>query len=601
MPPFDPTKYGAKLIGQNQQQPVGSPVGSNYTPSASMPQSSQSQQPQQQQPGFLQSMVRGVAQPFLKIGSSLASLGTQSGAIAAYLTGKQGLSDKLQGMTNNIDHNGIDYGYFGKATSLGHTGSFTGDVKEAVGTGGEIGSYLIPGSKVINNPILRGATQGAVSGGLYGASDALSQGGGVGDVVKGAVEGGLSGGAAGGVISSVAPIARGVTKTSSAVGRYATSNLTGLSKDTINTILTSPEKLSSSVTETLNREYLGNKVYTAIKSRLGELSSTGKEYQPIRDAAHPVEVPTVNLPVQVPNPSGDGLVTQMKPVNEVFLTVLKKYGLDLDPASGKILTSPDSVPLSPGDVDALQRFYQQYGQHTKLSSNSFLNVRQAADGIADFGADPNTTDISNKIGKDLRATYDEIGKSQIPGLKELDSKFAPEKQLLTRIRTDYLNPDGTLKDNALNKIANLGNKGKSIVLQRLEKITPGIGEDINILRAVEDIKDSSGIKIGTYARSGITGLVLGGGNPMAALLGIVLSTPQVAVPIIKTFARAKNVATPLVDNVINRMKVGKSLSEPMKRLIYSAFASYSVGENNKKEIPQEANQNTDAYLKSLGI
>lgn len=571
--PFDPTKYGAKLL---KTTPVQGGASSGFQPAQEQMAQQQSQAPQQQGPGFVQSVAQGLAKPFLKLYSSGKEVRQQGYGIAQDVLGDKTGSAQTQQDIEKAKKEGYDYGYLGKVTPLGATGSAVGDLKESVGTGAEIASYLIPEAKFVKNPILRGLTTGATVGGTTGAANALEAGGNVGDVVKGGLTGAAVGAATGGVLGGAAPAVKSAVEAGGKIGKFLTSNVTGLSRDTIETIIHNPEKITPQTMEVLNREYLGNKVSTAVKQRLDDLASTGKEYQVIRESRTPVTVP-----------------------KDLFPTVLKKYGLNLD-ETGKISTSIDSVPLSSGDLDALQGFYDQYGKHSDLTSNSFLNVRKALDNLSSFGKDPNKTDISDVIGRDLRSMYDEVGKTQIPALRSLDSKFAPERKLLGQIRKDYLNPDGTLKDNALNKIANLGNKGKSQVLQRLEKISPGIEQDINILRAVEDIKDSSGIKIGTYARGGLAGLVLGGGNPMAAVVGIVLSSPSTAVPILRAFGKSRKISAPLIENIISRMKGGKVLSEPMKRVVENAFVDLATDKKNKTAA-QAPGQNTDAYLKSLGI
>jgi hypothetical protein len=85
-------------------------------------------------------------------------------------------------------------------------------------------------------------------------------------------------------------------------------------------------------------------------------------------------------------------------------------------------------------------------------------------------------------------------------------------------------------------------KGKDLLLSRLEETTPGITKKIQILKAVEDIQNASGIKVGTYSR---TGLVAGAGLTFGVLQGIItaiLTSPEIAVPILRRAGVLKNSA-----------------------------------------------------------
>lgn len=572
---FDPTKYGAKKTG------TGNISKQEIAPQNTSTQPEQPQQPQLKKPGFIGGAINDayktlIAKPATRFGQALAS------PIVSMFGNKQQKERYGQLISQDTQVPGIGFG----DVNIEGVKSGTEGIKQVAGEGLKSASYLapVPGASTIANPALRGAAGGAIGGSLYGAGNTLEEGGGAMDVVKGTLKGGAAGAVAGGILGSVAPVAKTIKNSIAPTTKYTTSAITGLNKETIETLVKHPNKITPDLAESLNRESIGTKVQTAIKSRLDDLSTTGKEYNTIRESRHSVSIPK--------DQNGS---------NSIFTTVLKKYGIDFDPMSGKIIPGPDSVPLAPGDVADLQRFYEQYGKYTDVNSNIFLNTRKALDNLADFGQDPNKTDMSNVISKELRKAYDEVGKKQIPGLKQLDTKFGPEKNLLGKIRKDYLNPDGSLKDGALNKIANLGNKGKDITLKRLEKIVPGIKEDINLLKAIEDINSPSGNKIGTYSRVGVAGLLAGTGNWPAALVSLLLSTPKISVPIIQNYGRAHRVASPLINNIINRMKLGKSLSLPMKRLVQAAFADIATEGGVKKEVPKEDNQSVDDYLNSLGI
>ena len=68
--------------------------------------------------------------------------------------------------------------------------------------------------------------------------------------------------------------------------------------------------------------------------------------------------------------------------------------------------------------------------------------------------------------------------------------------MLKKIKADWLDKSGNLKDTAMTRIANLTKAGREQALSRLENISPGITQKVNSLRAIEDIKNASGLKVG---------------------------------------------------------------------------------------------------------
>lgn len=318
--------------------------------------------------------------------------------------------------------------------------------------------------------------------------------------------------------------ASAISKLGGNLAKYGTAQATGLSPKTIQTILKNPDEFSKAKITEHSREVIGSEVYNAIQNRIETLSETGKGYEAIRKTGQ-----AVNL------------------VKPIVTEVLNKYGIKIDP-NGKLITTAESVPLKSGDISALESFVSQYGKEQTLSANAFLNARKALSNLAEF--DATKSDFSNKIAKELRSAYDAQGKTQLQGLAELDTAYAPEVKLLKQIKKDYINSDGTFKDNALSKIANLTKDGRQTVLGRLEKIQPGIGKKITVLNAVEDIANASGQKVGAYARGAVGGFVVSGGNPVAAVVAAVLSEPKMATQIIRGFGKLQKAPSSIVDKAI---------------------------------------------------
>ncbi len=130
---------------------------------------------------------------------------------------------------------------------------------------------------------------------------------------------------------------------------------------------------------------------------------------------------------------------------------------------------------------------------------------------------------------------------------------------------DYLNSDGTFKDGAVNKISNATGVGKDNLLNRLEKISPGVTKRIQVLKAVEDIQKANGIKIGNYTRGAIqAGGVLTGNMP--AIITAILTSPSSAVAILRSAGYVGSKALPILNYLkaiggdINKNSMGTSLT-----------------------------------------
>jgi hypothetical protein len=299
-------------------------------------------------------------------------------------------------------------------------------------------------------------------------------------------------------------------------------------------VILKPEKFTREEITKLDRGTLAERVKNDLDSRLKSLSETGKEYDIIRKSPSIVNI-------------------DLSKVKGVF----DKYGINFD-NNGKIIQSTETPPLKMGDISAFEDFYRIFGKEQYLSSNGFMNARSTLSEMAKY--DSFKTQLPQIISRELRSIYDEFGKKQIKGLAELDQKYAPEIRELKQLKKDYFNSAGQLKDGALNKIANLTGKGKDIILSRLEKLSPGITEDIKTLKVIEDIKISGGQKVGTYMRAGVTGGLFISGNPIAAVIQLLLSQPSVVIPLLRLFGEARGISNNLINNIIFKIKKGLELT-----------------------------------------
>lgn len=325
---------------------------------------------------------------------------------------------------------------------------------------------------------------------------------------------------------ATSPVSRGTQKVADFVSplvnktsKYITSQATGLNPETITELIKNPSAFKGVTSE--SRVQTANAVKDALDSRLSELSGLGKEYQVLREAPQVVTVPK-------------GTIEK----------VLNKYGVKLDD-NNQIMVNAESRPLSVADKNAIQEFINIYGKENVLSSNGFLNTREALSKLAKY--EQGKTDIATSISRELRSSYDDLGKSQIKGLAEIDSQYAPERQLLGQLKKDIIDSKtGDLKDGAISKIANITGKGKENLLNRMKEIVPDIDQRVKVIRAVEDIERTMGQKTGTYVK----GIVTGGGvltGNVPVIIGSILAQPQIAVPLLKGAGYVGQKAAPIIN------------------------------------------------------
>ncbi len=162
---------------------VGNQVDENgYITNSNLPapvRDSETAKKDENKPGLVQGLVQGIANTtgipkLVATGSDFLKQGLGIGSQIAGMAGVPGatdLSNKIQSGLQDSEKNGVNLGYFGKVTPLGHTGSAMGDLQESVGTGieggltasgiesglGAIKGLISGGSKVLATPAVESA------------------------------------------------------------------------------------------------------------------------------------------------------------------------------------------------------------------------------------------------------------------------------------------------------------------------------------------------------------------------------------------------------------------------------------------------------------
>jgi hypothetical protein len=345
--------------------------------------------------------------------------------------------------------------------------------------------------------------------------------------------------------------------------KFGTSQITGMNPETIKTVIENPKEFSSKKQASYDREGVAGEVHSTINQRLTELSETGKEYQSVRQSKSEVKVEPdwINKSLQEQGWS-DGVLS-----------------VDKSGAARPAIKPTKLANISQSEQTALNKFMDVWGSKKKLTAEEFLDGRQYLDRWSKWQSNVEATQPGKALFRQLRHDFNKYGQNEatgIKGLKQLDETYGAEAAELRQIQKEYLNADGTLKDSAPTKIANLTNRGREQALSRLENIKPGITRKIKVLKAVEDIQNAGGQKVGTYAR-GALGLFGVTTMNVPAVVAAVLGNPAIATQLLRAYGTALGASKAVIEKSIQETKNSLN-SEPNVGLSIKNVTSAKVKE-----------------------
>lgn len=268
----------------------------------------------------------------------------------------------------------------------------------------------------------------------------------------------------------------------------------------------------------------------------------------------------------------------------------KEFGIQVK--KGKVIVTKESkATLNKAEVAKLQEFVDKFSDTDNMSSNAALNARKALDKLAKWDGVGKSAEL-DRVAKGLRRYYDSKAKAQIPGLKELDAEFAPKVSDLNKIRDEIIETSGEykgqLKKNAISKLANLTGKGKERLLAELEKMRPGIGEEVKILKAVEGYALAKGNKVGAYGNAigntlGTVGIATGQPWLMAAFL----AHPPIALNVIRGAGMVAKFGKGLIDRLTGKLKSGAKLTPKEGAVVQEAMTGDIKPSRKTRELIKE--------------
>jgi hypothetical protein len=340
---------------------------------------------------------------------------------------------------------------------------------------------------------------------------------------------------------------------------FTAEQLSAMPEEVVSFIKNQPEKFAMAEAREITRGSLGEKVLGAFKSRKADLSSLGKGYEGIR----------LNKTDLIDLPQAE--ITES----------LARSGLKLANDGSIIESGKLSSRLSEVDLAQVNKAAKLIEGIDKMDAEQVLNLREKLDDLVSF--DKGLTNNGEKIIYNMRTIIDEKAGSKIKGLKDLDAQYAPEIREIKRLEKDFIDPaTGQLKDEAINKIANILGKGKDEQLGRLESLIPGISDDIAAVKAFETV-ESAGLKPGAYrATAASVGIpVVAGtmGNIPLAVLSAILLQPKLITKAIVQYGKAERWSAGKIKYASKALEdFSKKLTPEQKSSLEQFFNSETFGD-----------------------
>jgi hypothetical protein len=343
---------------------------------------------------------------------------------------------------------------------------------------------------------------------------------------------------------ATAPVRVPVRAATNAAGKatgFGVSQLTGLSPETLSTVTRNAGAFSDAKAAGTTRVDLAQDVFGAINKASDELSDLGKGYDTVRTSGQVVSLPDDWL---------KGAVEKFKLKLQYDNKPPLVNGLPdtTQPVKATVVADRASQTRNTTDLNKIQSFVDNWGGSKNFTAEEYLNMRHDLGELAKY--DQAGSDVARKFATNLRegTLNSDTVRNQVDGLKDLDAIYSKDVQFYNKIRKDFLDANGNLKDGAASKVVNSITAANPERLARIEKIYPGFTQQAKVVKALEDVENSMGLKVGTYARAGagITGIATGN---IPLIITAILATPEIAIPLLQGLGLSAQKITPILKAV----------------------------------------------------
>lgn len=505
-------------------------------------------------PGFVQSVVQGIAHPFLKAYTSLAAP-VEAASDLAFGHGVEAADKEFAPR---------DYGYFGKdVTAIGSnipTDRFAANeigqaLKEDVGTGAQIAPYLMGGFSPKNpssflSTLNAAGKSGALSGGLSGFGRAIEKR----NITPEEVAGDTA-------LNALTGYGTGVAFKAATTGVKRLFDLTtGLKKGTLGQIYDNPSG-TNAAQQTL-KDNPNNPYYPlAEKTAKGIAGLKSEAKAQWSDAARAFEEA---------NPGTTFDVSSKVDPTET----LSKFNVDVTPTKkGFVLTQGKHPLFPPNQLSLLQRAVNEVQGADAESPSDILNLKKVLGKFYDavpFAPDGSPTPYHAVLSQLKEDTADAVSKVLPEDLQGADALYKAYYTLYEDFGRKIGDYKGNVKPGAEQFLANSGSYNKGVLRDAMERASASLG--FNPVEEVQNMKNAQAINHLIPPTGGRTADVLRtigiGGAAAGSGLAAFSSNPALAVP---AGALALASSPALVGNAVKLAGYTAPVSEPLMGLLGKAL------------------------------
>lgn len=200
-------------------------------------------------------------------------------------------------------------------------------------------------------------------------------------------------------------------------------------------------------------------------------------------------------------------------INNVVDSTKLKYSI-----KNGFYKTADTANIADSDITKLNSLLNTYKGIKTLSGDQFKVLR---DTVKDLAYDNGLKSTSGEyIAKKLYASLNNTYRPNIPGLKELDSKFSDAIDNINEIKS-YFTKDSqgglVLKDNAERQLSALLERGNERKLATIKQFIPDAADKIAYANTLRNLDVAQGNLVGNYGKTG--------GNIMAGMAGTAIGGP----------------------------------------------------------------------------
>ncbi len=149
----------------------------------------------------------------------------------------------------------------------------------------------------------------------------------------------------------------------------------------------------------------------------------------------------------------------------------------------------DSVIVKDSDMKAIERAYE-WATRPEYEATTALNQRKKLDKLAYPEGQPSA---GTEVIKGMRELFDENLKETIPGLKDVDKIYSQKIKEYNEIREGLVYKDSnrkwSIRDNFNQIINTLDWPNRARMLERLEELRPGLGDEIRAVHMMGKLSD----------------------------------------------------------------------------------------------------------------